>query len=156
MFFKCFLMMVPPVHPIRAQESRHIAMASRSWWSDRAAASWWDGDGRDSGGGGTGPTPQRTLLQRKLAGEARRARTTVQLKTQSGLIFMALSASTCRGTHPPGSIRVNMSRLLHRVIDREGHVSSANQTTQPRAQHLCLTKPRVEEERGRVCWPLEY
>ena len=44
-------------------------------------------------------------------------------QTQSGLIL-------------PGSLRVNMSRLLQGGIQREGHVSSANQTTQRRTEHL--------------------
>ena len=51
---------------------------------------------------------------------------------------------------PPGSLRVNMSRLLQRVIQREGHVSSANQTTQRRTEHLWLTRERVDGERESV------
>ena len=66
--------------------------------------------------------------------EARTARTTVQLKTQGGRTFTALS----------------VSRRLQRVVQREGYVSSANETTQRRTEHLWLTKERVEEERWKM------
>ena len=51
-------------------------------------------------------------------------------------------------THSPGSLRVNMSQLLQRAIQREGYVSHAYQTTQRRTEqerrlwyrHKLLTK----------------
>ena len=43
-----------------------------------------------------------------------------------------VSAQDTGWIHCPGSLRANMSRLLRRVIQREGYASSANQTTQRR------------------------
>ena len=51
---------------------------------------------------GTCQEPQRTLLQRLPGGEARTAKT--------------------EWTHLPVSVRVNMSRLLQQIIQREGYV----------------------------------
>ena len=114
-------MIVPPVCPICAQElSRHSAMASRNWWSDRAAASWLDG-----AAGGYMPEAHSTLLLGA-----------VQLRTQSGLLLPTLS--------------VDMLWLLLRVIQRKGCASSANETTQRRTERLWLTQERVEEERESV------
>ena len=62
------------------------------------------------------------------------------------------SAQDTEWTHLPGSLRVNMSRVLQRVIQREGDVSSANQTTQRRTEHLVA--PQGEGRgRARVCFP---
>ena len=45
---------------------------------------------------------------------------------------------------------VNMSRLLQRVVHREGYVASVNQTAQRRTEHLCLSKEKIDEERESV------
>ena len=60
------------------------------------------------------------------------------------------SAQDTEWTQPRGSLRVNVSRLLQRVVQREAYVSSANQTTQRRTEHLCFTMERDEEERESV------
>ena len=43
-----------------------------------------------------------------------------------------------------------MSRLLQRVIQRKGYVSSVNQTAQRRTERMWLTEESVEEERESV------
>ena len=51
---------------------------------------------------------------------------------------------------PTDSLRVNMSRLLQRVAQREGYAFCAKQTIQRQTKHLRLIKERVEEERESV------
>ena len=56
-----------------------------------------------------------------------------------------VSAQHTGWIHRPGSLRANMSRLLRRVLQREGYASSANQTT-------CGSPRRGSTKTGRVCW----
>ena len=98
-------------------------MASGSRWSDGAAASWWDGAGRDTGAGGCvleateDPSAASAWWRAAHSQDHGSAQ-----QTQSGVILLALSVS---------------------------HVAAAA-ASQLSAEHLCLTKERVEEEREGV------
>ena len=81
-------------------------LASCSWWGGGAAASWWD-----SAGWHVPDTTEDASAATVWEGG---------VHTQDGG-----SALDTEWTDPPGSLRVNMSRPLQRVIQREGYVTSS-------------------------------
>ena len=112
-FKKCFFKMMLPhrlSHLRLGMCQRHCATASQNWWGDGAAAFWWDG-------AASGHMPEAT-------------------QDFSAATAWYGSAQDTAWTPLPDSLRVNVSRLLQRVIHREGYASSANQTTQRRTEHL--------------------